>query len=207
MAGSRRKMTTRTMVGLAIGCLVVGAVAGLGVFSFGQTTKGEFWLNSDPGLELLKVKTVARQTGITFTSILHGDGRLVMQVGDYGGSVIFETLELELAYEEVITLMRAVVDAGLMEYDDERARLKMGYQGKRVFTVNDGLTFFLTVNLPGYQGPGQREPSSRSVSIVLDDPQTVADLYPEIEELQGLKKIDSALRAYREIAKRGQNEK
>lgn len=207
MAGSRRKMTTRTMVGLAIGCLAVGVAAGLGVFSFGQTTKGEFWLNPDPSLELLKVKTVARQTGITFTSILHGDGRLTMQVGDYGGSNIFETLELELTYEEVVTLMRAVVDAGLMEYDDERVRLKMGYQGKRVFTVNDGLTFFLTINLPSYQGPSQREPSSRSVSIVFDDPQTVADLYPEIEELQGLKKTDSAFQAYRKIAKRGQNEK
>lgn len=197
MSGLKKRMQLSAFTQALIGSLILIAVTSIGLLSFGGEAKRELAFNPDPAFALLKATYSGSSSGAKLTYVLFADGRLLMESG---GRAVWESLELELTYEQVTELLRYAVDAGLMEYDEEKVLREMDYR-PRVVSVQDAGSLKLTIDLPSYQGPGQEGSVPKSTTIRFKGASAYAQEFPAIEELQGLAQIEAALQKYKEIAR------
>lgn len=184
-----------------IGSLALALVAGVGLLSFGQDTEREFSFPPDPGHELLKARFVGGTMGIESAYTVFADGHLVIERKSHANEVVFEALEVDLSYEETTTLIKSAVDAGLMEYEVDDIKRRMGSASSAYFST-DGATMILTINLPSYKMPGKAQAEPKSVEISFYSPGTAAPHYPMVPEIKGLADLAKSLRSYKKNAEK-----
>jgi hypothetical protein len=161
----------------------------------------DFFFNPDPGTKLLAVQSIGSSTGVGSSYTLYADGRLEISQINYKLEKSGVMKEHRLSFEEASGLIRRAVDAGIMEWNDEKIRREMQAAGGSSQIVHDGATMHLEIHLEGYRGLGQEEFAPASATIVFESPTIVAKRFPQIEEIQTLALIAQEMRGYAQMAK------
>lgn len=153
-----------------------------------------FTLSTDPEEVVLQ----ARFSGGMLPSkvyTLYGDGRLVHEEVNQAAKSVSDRVEMHLDFLEGEELVRMVVAAGLLECDpnciEQRCAQSLGLH--RIARAQDCGGVTLTLNLETYQGPGESAPSSVQRRMYQHCPHDVAELCPDIEELEAVRQLGRAL--------------
>lgn len=85
---------------------------------------------------------------------LYGDGRLIGRVSLPSGPSVGEPIEVVLSHNDVQSVMKSIVDAGLVDFrpGDQNKRI-----GPRLNYISDSSSLLLEVSLESYDSPGRKE--------------------------------------------------
>lgn len=167
--------------------------------------RSEILVSPDPSFETLRIRYMGGSTNLNTSLRLFADGRLLVEkVGP--DDTVFESEELSISPERIEAILDDIVLCGLMEFDEEAMRTKMGSKTRRT-TISDGSTMFVSIRLQKYRPAGHDrfEPAERHVTLA--NPSQAARHHPEIEEIQCLGRLDQLVRTYQRLARRSADAK
>jgi hypothetical protein len=177
-------------------CGVLGlSFGGLFLYADGKE-EPDFFFNSDPEFELVRVRYLGKMTNSVSMYILYANGRLLYKRTDYSGERIFIQSEVELSHDQVTDLVNQIVNSGLMEASTSKLKQKMGIGKHRLYTSSDSSTMHFIVNLESYRPPGHADAQPATINLSLENPTGSRLRYPDIEEIQCITSVAQELIAY-----------
>ncbi|KAB2965092.1 MAG: hypothetical protein F9K16_02800 [Thermoanaerobaculia bacterium] len=190
-------MQKRILSGLALG-LILGSVPsaalreGEALYEF-RTDASAYFVSSHPKTVVLFVSVASPQTNINRSFTLYGDGRI--ELTEAGANRASTRLhEMQLASDRFRELVGIAIEHGLAEYDETAIRARQLREAGSPATggVLDGATTIVRIAVEQRAESG-REPVELRKEIHMYAARHAAEAYPEIRELQGIKRLQDAL--------------
>ncbi len=133
-------------------------------------------------------------SGIQTTYRLFGDGALrIVDTNPFGKHEVLGEYVLQLAPDEMHTLLAPGVQAGLMEFDYRRKQAELRAQGRRPALVADGSDFYVEISLADYRGPGNPKGGPLKHTVTVHSPDVTARTQPDVPEFVAMSTLESAL--------------
>lgn len=180
---------TLLLVGLIFWCQADGSLGAEGPI------QREFWLSTDPAVEVLTVTYTGGMTNLVTKHRVFADGRFLLQFISSVDGEVKRQHELRLSDEELTALVAIAVEGGLMEHNQKPYQEKL-----RLYRSSDGGNMTVDINLDRYRGPSQREwgPASRSVSV--SEITAARRHFPKVEAFEALEDLARKVNEYRHLA-------
>lgn len=173
---------SRRFIGVAAGLTV--AIAAIGFGLYGASDEPTFSYSDAPSDVVLFVQTNAPSVGSMTSLTLYGDGRLELQRKRWRTGEDRRTSRY-LQPHEMRELMAKVVEFRLPEWDPTRIAAEQRKQGGGFSGSIDGTTVTVMVALTEYQR-GSWATTNLRKTIEYANPDSAAETYPAIRELEGL---------------------
>lgn len=181
---------------LAFGFALIGAF-----FVYADKDEdSKFFLDFDPGSELLTAKYAGGRTNVLHSFILYEDGRLIVQATSHDEKNIYSSRELKVPHAEVEELIIGITDSGLMESSTAHLSQIVSNGKSQTYTAPDSSSMYLEVNLSHYKSPGSSIYRPAAVSIFFTNPMGAELLHPQIDEIQCLALLTRTLKSWQRKA-------
>lgn len=150
----------------------------------------QFTYSDDPAAVVLFVNVLNLMANISHSATLYGDGRIELQVRHAGTNTLMEEYEITITSEKVHALLREVVHHGLAEWDGAsvHARQLRLTSGHGYASPSDSLRVAVVLALDSYSRASYSQKNIER-TIRVRGPSHGANLFPEIVELEGVKKL------------------
>ena len=165
-----------------------------------KAAPGDFDFTTDPSIAVLQLRSDGGMSGIGTVYSLYGDGKLVWRrigkfspetelVETFEGYGVTQRHEATLSFEEMQALVGVAVETGLAVATPEDIESQMASGRSNTSDLGDMVFELHLESLAGTSG----EAVPLNQELRLHAPTAAARQFPEITQLQGLKRIHEAL--------------
>lgn len=151
-----------------------------------------FTFSSDPEVAVLTVTNIGGLSGKSSTYTLYGDGRLHFERRG-SPTVVYESSEAKLSYEEARDLLAVAVEHGLLDTSQQELLAEV----KDRFVLTDAGTTVVEIHVTSYTRNGA-EQGAVSSTLRLTEPWALRRWNPDNATIAGMIELSSRLASYQE---------